>query len=214
MALDLQDLKISSQEAQTRASTCHQKVRWSPASFHTRTRIDADLSLADHSSPWFLTRSHAPLQCYDVMMSSPSILGLTRLSSRPGFKSRSPNTRLHVPPEGPVITSIISCAHTHRRGPFMRKSLVSIIPHTLTRALPVLWCHDVVTLHTRFNPFIQLTRFEPDWPDSNCLKKKRKKKERERKEKALTNWTFDFDQKSQNFQKGPVPLSFSRTFQF
>ena len=118
-------------------------------------------------------------------MSSPFILGLTRLSSWPGFKSKSPNTCLHVPPEGPVITSIISCAHTHRRGPFMRKSLVSIIPHALTRALPVLWCHDVVTLHTRFNPFIQLTRFEPDRPDSNCLKKKKKKKKREREKKKL-----------------------------
>ena len=137
MALDLPDLKILGQEAQTRASTCHQKVRWSPASFHARTRIDADLSRADHSSPWFLTR-----------------------------------------------------------------------------APPVLWYHDVVTLHTRSNPFVQPTRFEPDQPDPNRLKLKKKKKKRERKEKALTKWTFDFDQKSQNFQKGPVPLSFSRTFQF
>ena len=111
MALDLPNLKILGQEAQTRASTRHQKVQWSPASFHARTHIDANLSRADHSSPWFLTR-----------------------------------------------------------------------------APPVLWCHDVVTLHTRSNPFVQPTRFEPDRPDLNRLKLKKKRereKEREREKKKL-----------------------------
>ena len=52
-ALYLQDLKISGQESQKRASTRHQKVRWSPASFHALLRADKDLSRA-------LTRPHAP----------------------------------------------------------------------------------------------------------------------------------------------------------
>ena len=43
-ALDLQDLKISGQESQTRASTRHQKVRWSPVSFHALLCADKDLS--------------------------------------------------------------------------------------------------------------------------------------------------------------------------
>ena len=48
-ALNLQDLKISGQEAQTRASTRHQKLRWSPASFHTLLRADASLSRASRA---------------------------------------------------------------------------------------------------------------------------------------------------------------------
>ena len=133
MALDLQDLKISSQKAQTRASTRHQKVRWSPASFHVRTRIDADLSRADHSSSWFLTR-----------------------------------------------------------------------------APPVLWCHDVVTFHTRSNPFVQPTRFEPDRPDLNRLKlKKKREREREReKRKSFDQVDLWLWQKKSKFWKGACPTQF------
>ena len=57
-----------------------------------------------------------------------------------------------------------------------------------------------------------LTRFletDPNrWPGPNRLKKKKKKK------KCFDQVDFWRWPKSQNFQKGPVPLSFSRTFWF
>ena len=83
----------------------------------------------------------------------------------------------------------------------------SILIHALTRAgrfsrAPQL--HDVMmTSLTTFS----LTRFlGPDpirWPRLNRLRKN-----------ALTKFDLWLWPKSQNFQKMPVPLSFSRTFQF
>ena len=60
MALDLPDLKILGQEAQTRASMCHQKLWWSPASFHALLRADAGLSRASRAD-WDMSR--APTRC-------------------------------------------------------------------------------------------------------------------------------------------------------
>ena len=72
--LDLQNLKNLASNDEPRASTRHQNVRWSPASF---TRSHAPIS-ASHASPRFLTRPHAPLQLYDVMMTSLPTFSLTR----------------------------------------------------------------------------------------------------------------------------------------
>ena len=57
-ALDLQDLKISGQDAQPRASTRHRKVRRSSASFHAPSRADAEHSRAfTRSTRQVLTRA-------------------------------------------------------------------------------------------------------------------------------------------------------------
>ena len=127
--LDLQDLKISGQDAKPRPSMRHQKVRWSPASFHAPTQTPYALSRAQRAKRW-----HVPF-AHDVM--------------------------------------------------------------------------DDVILHY------------PDWPgptwksnpaQTACKKKKKKEKEKEKKsfdQVELWLWL-----KSQNFEKWPVPLSFSSTFQF
>ena len=119
--LDLQNLENSAPNDEpraTRRSVDHQ---------HHFTCSHVPIR-ASHASPWCLTRSHAPLQLYDVIMTSLPTFSLTR------FLGLDPNR----------------------------------------------------------------------WPGSNRLRKKM----------LWPSLTFDFDQKVKNFKKRPVPLSFSRTFQF
>ena len=78
-------------------------------------------------------------------------------------------------------------------------------PWCLTRSHAPLQLYDFIMMSL---PTFSLTRFlglDPNrWPSSNRLRKKM----------LWPSLTFDFDQKVKNFKKRPVPLSFSRTFQF
>ena len=102
-------------------------------------------------------------------------------------------TMSHVLPEGPLITSVISRAHTRRFGPPTR-------------------LHDASRAHTRPSssmtslPTFSLTRFVgPDlnrWPGPNRLRKK-----------CFDQvWPLTLTKKSKISKKGL--LSFLRTFQF
>ena len=74
-ALDLQDLKISGQDARPRASTRHQKVRRSPASFHARhtpTQTLHALSRVRRAKRWHVPSVHDIMD--DVIL---HYLGLT-----------------------------------------------------------------------------------------------------------------------------------------
>ena len=98
---DLQNPKILATNDEPRAATRHQKVRWSPASFHALTRADSGLPL------------------------------------------------------------------------------VSMMPHALTRAPTVLWCHDDIILRYFLTHLSRPTQFDPfTWPDLNRLHKKKKKRKR------------------------------------
>ena len=90
-ALDIQDLKISGQDAQSRTSTRHRKVRRSSASFHAPSRADAEHSRAfTRSTRQVLTRS---LCAWRHGWRHPPLPGLTRLTrfdpDRPGNLTRS-----------------------------------------------------------------------------------------------------------------------------
>ena len=82
-ALDLQDMKISGQDAQPRASTRHQKVRRSSASFHAPTQKTHALSRARRAKCWHVPSAHNVILLYPVCLGWP---GLTRtdLETWPG----------------------------------------------------------------------------------------------------------------------------------
>ena len=115
---------------------CHQKLWWSPASFHALLRADAGLSRASRAD-WDMSR--APTRC-----------------------TRQALTRASVP-----------------------------------------WCH----IPLQSDPFVQADPVWPIYPNSVQTACKKKRKSFDQVE--LWHWP-----KSQNFQKWPVPLSFSSTFRF
>ena len=68
---------------------------------------------------------------------------------------------------------------------------VSMMPHALTRAPLVLWCHDDIILHYFLTRLSRPTQFDPfTWPGPNCLHQKKKKKK-----KLWPSLNFDLDQK-------------------
>ena len=74
------------------------------------------------------------------------------------------------------------------------------------------WRHPPYPGLTRLSSWLGLTRTNLKiWPGLNCLKFFFKKSERKKCFDQMNLWLWP---KSQNFQKGPVPLYFSHTFQF
>ena len=108
----------------------------------------------------------------------------------------------------------ITCHALTRAGNFLHSRSRAMRWHTRLELWRHGWYHPPYPSLTCLSSRPGLTRTDLEiWPGPNRLKlfKKKKKSERKKCFDQVDLWLW---QKSQNFQMGPVPLSFSHTFQF
>ena len=116
-----------------------------------------------------------------------------RSTKHQNFRPKNTTTRCHVPPEGTVITSVISRTHM-RHARHFHHITCSYTPHAMRWHTRLMlwrhgWCHTPLGL-----TWIDLET----WPGPKRLQKKLNKKKKKNFEQVeLWLWS-----KSQNFQKG------------